>query len=53
MKAISETTKLAQKLISRKSVTPKDDGALNTLKDKLSKIGFINTDLPFGTKKKK
>ena len=52
MKAISETTKLAQKLISRKSVTPKDDGALNTIKDKLSKIGFINTDLPFGTKKK-
>ena len=52
MKVISETTKLAQKLISRKSVTPKDDGALNTLKDKLSQIGFINTDLPFGTKKK-
>ena len=44
MKALSETTKLAQKLINKKSVTPKDDGALKTLKDKLSKIGFINTD---------
>ncbi len=50
MKALSETTKLAQKLINKKSVTPKDDGALKTLKDKLSKIGFINTDLPFGSK---
>jgi hypothetical protein len=41
---------LAQKLIKSKSVTPKDDGAMNTLKKSLSKIGFKNRDLPFGSK---
>ena len=53
MKNLSEATEFAQKLIVRKSVTPKDDGAMQTLKSKLSKIGFTNTDLPFGSKKKK
>lgn len=52
MKNLSEATEFAQKLIVRKSVTPKDDGAMQTLKSKLSKIGFTNTDLPFGSKKK-
>ena len=52
MKTLTEATEFAQKLIIKKSVTPKDDGAIETLKSKLSKIGFINTDLPFGSKKK-
>ena len=51
MKKLSESTKFAQQLIVRKSVTPKDDGAINILKLKLSKLGFTNTDLPFGSKK--
>ncbi len=49
----SEATLFAKKLINKKSVTPNDNGAMNTLKNKLSKIGFINTDLPFGSKKNK
>ena len=52
MKNLSETTEFAQKLIVRKSVTPNDDGAIKVLKKKLSKIGFKNIDLPFGSKKK-
>ena len=52
MKNLSETTEFAQKLIIKKSVTPNDDGAIKVLKKKLSKIGFKNIDLPFGTKKK-
>ena len=52
MKNYSETTEFAQKLILRKSVTPNDDGAIKVLKKKLSKIGFKNIDLPFGSKKK-
>ena len=51
MKSLSETIQFAQKLITKRSVTPKDDGAINALKSKLSKIGFINTDLAFGSKK--
>tara|TARA_E500000178_G_C16938031_1_gene714955 strand:- start:112 stop:1227 length:1116 start_codon:yes stop_codon:yes gene_type:complete len=35
----------------RKSVTPKDDGAINVIKHKLKKLGFINKDLPFGGNK--
>ena len=42
---------LTQQLIKSKSVTPNDDGAMNTLKKNLSKIGFKNKDLPFGSKK--
>ena len=53
MKNLSETTEFAQKLIVRKSITPNDDGAIKVLKRKLSKIGFKNIDLPFGSKKKK
>ena len=49
MKIASETIKLTQKLINRKSITPKDDGAIITLKKELSRIGFTNTDLPFGS----
>ena len=52
MKNLSETTEFAQKLIVRKSITPNDDGAIKVLKKKLSKIGFKNIDLPFGSKKK-
>ena len=52
MKNLSETTEFAQKLIIKKSVTPNDDGAIKVLKKKLSKIGFKNIDLPFGSKKK-
>ncbi|MAK09308.1 MAG: succinyl-diaminopimelate desuccinylase [Rhodobacteraceae bacterium] len=51
MKNLSDTIEFAQKLIIKKSVTPKDDGAIKTLKSKLSKMGFINTELPFGSKK--
>ena len=51
MASLSETTSFAQKLINKRSVTPKDDGAMNVLKEKLSEIGFSNTDLPFGSKK--
>ena len=52
MKNLSETTEFAQKLIVKKSVTPNDDGAIKVLNKKLSKIGFKNIDLPFGSKKK-
>ena len=51
MKNLSETTEFAQRLIIKKSVTPNDDGAIKVLKKKLSKIGFTNIDLPFGSKK--
>ena len=51
MKNISETTEFAQKLIVKKSVTPKDDGVMKVLKTKLSVLGFNNIDLPFGSKR--
>ena len=51
MKKLSAATVFAQKLIIKKSVTPNDDGAIKVLKDKLSEMGFNNTDLPFGSKK--
>ena len=51
MKKLSAATVFAQKLIIKKSVTPNDDGAIKVLKDKLSKMGFSNIDLPFGSKK--
>ena len=44
---------LTRKLIRRKSITPADDGALNIIKNKVNKIGFVNKDLPFGTIKDK
>ena len=37
-------------LIERKSITPLDDGAINLLKKKLKKLGFINTELLFESK---
>ncbi len=51
MAPLSETTLFAQKLINKKSITPRDDGAIKTLSEKLSKIGFINTELNFGSEK--
>ena len=51
MKKLSAATVFAQKLIIKKSVTPNDDGAIKVLKEKLSKMGFSNIDLPFGSKK--
>ena len=51
MKKLSAATVFAQKLITKKSVTPKDDGAMKVLKAKLSEMGFNNIDLPFGSKK--
>ena len=53
MHSTDQSILLAQQLIKSKSVTPKDDGAMNTLKKSLSKIGFKNKDLPFGSKKNK
>ena len=50
MHSTDQSILLAQQLIKSKSVTPKDDGAMNTLKKSLSKIGFKNKDLPFGSK---
>ena len=44
---------LTRKLIQRKSITPADDGALNIIKNRVSKIGFTNKDLPFGKLKDK
>ncbi len=37
-------------LIERKSITPLDDGAINVLKKKLKKLGFINKELLFESK---
>ena len=51
MSTTKQSILLTQQLIKSKSVTPKDDGAMNTLKKNLSKIGFKNKDLPFGSKK--
>ena len=51
MKKLSAATVFAQKLIIKKSVTPNDAGAIKVLKEKLSEMGFNNTDLPFGSKK--
>ena len=48
MKTKDTLLNLATALIKKKSVTPKDDGALNVLKKKLQSIGFTNKDLPFG-----
>lgn len=51
MNSTKQSILLTQQLIKSKSVTPKDDGAMNVLKKNLSKIGFQNKDLPFGSKK--
>ena len=51
MSSTKQSILLTQQLIKSKSVTPKDDGAMNTLKKNLLKIGFKNKDLPFGSKK--
>ena len=37
MKNLSETTEFAQKLIIKKSVTPNDDGAIKSFKEKTFK----------------
>ena len=46
----SDLIKLTRSLIKRKSITPKDDGAIKIIKDKVKKLGFVNKDLPFGKK---
>ncbi len=51
MKNVPDTIKLTQQLIRSKSVTPLDDGAINKLKIELSKLGFKNKELIFGSKK--
>ena len=43
--------KLTENLISKKSVTPTDDGAISLLKNRLLKLGFKNTELVFESKK--
>ena len=44
--------KLTKELISKKSVTPYDRGAIQVLVKRLQKIGFSNKVLPFGSEKK-
>ena len=51
MNVLQETVKLTQKLIKSKSVTPKDDGAINKLQKYLSELGFKNHKLIFGSNK--
>ena len=41
---------LTQSLIKKKSVTPIDDGAIGLLKEKLTLLGFKNTELLFESK---
>ena len=40
-------TKLTQELVKCKSITPKDDGALDIVENHLKSIGFKCTKLPF------
>ena len=47
MTVVSKTIELAQQLIQRHSVTPEDDGCQKIIADRLKKIGFNNTHLPF------
>ena len=47
MTNVSKTIELAQQLIQRHSVTPEDDGCQKIIADRLKKIGFNNTHLPF------
>jgi succinyl-diaminopimelate desuccinylase len=42
---------LARALIEKPSVTPADSGAIATLEDALTKLGFVCTRLPFGDDK--
>ena len=46
----SDLIKLTRSLIQRQSITPRDDGAIKIIKDKVKKLGFVNKDLPFGKK---
>ncbi len=47
-----ELIKLTRNLIKRRSITPKDNGAMNIIKKKVKNLGFLNKDLPFGNDKK-
>lgn len=44
---MNKTIELAQNLIRRHSVTPEDDGCQTMLADRLTKLGFTATHLPF------
>ena len=44
-----ETLPLAQALIRRPSITPKDEGALDVLQEALTELGFACRRLPFGS----
>ena len=44
---------LTKKLVKKKSITPNDDGAIGVVKAKLKKLGFVNYNLKFGSKKNK
>lgn len=45
---MNATLELTRELISRQSVTPRDDGCQALMMARLSAIGFACTDLPFG-----
>ena len=47
-----ELIKLTRNLIKKRSITPKDNGAMNIIKKKVKNLGFLNKDLPFGNEKK-
>ena len=45
---MSKTLNLTKELISRKSVTPEDDGCQKLVAERLRKIGFLIEDLEYG-----
>lgn len=47
MSSLSATLQLAFDLISRPSITPKDEGCQQLMKDRLLQVGFSIEDMPF------
>ena len=47
-KLVSKTLELSQQLIQKPSVTPKDEGCLDLLAERLASSGFTTESLPFG-----
>ena len=45
---MSQALELAKDLISRRSLTPADEGCQSVLADRLARIGFTIEPLPFG-----
>ncbi len=45
---MSATLRLAEQLIARRSVTPDDGGCQALISERLAKLGFVCTSLPFG-----